>query len=53
MICHWIIHTYGIVSLTEFKNPVFHSILIGLVPIPTLFYILTSKFTDPNKLNVD
>ncbi|XP_074595530.1 JNK1/MAPK8-associated membrane protein [Brevipalpus obovatus] len=43
---HWVLHAYGIISLTKFKNPS-HILLLLIVPLPSLFYILTSKFTDP------
>uniref|UniRef100_A0A1B6KTR5 JNK1/MAPK8-associated membrane protein n=1 Tax=Graphocephala atropunctata TaxID=36148 RepID=A0A1B6KTR5_9HEMI len=45
---HWALHTYGLAAL-----PVFHWSLIGLVPLPAIFYILTARFTDPNKLHTE
>jgi hypothetical protein len=53
ILCHWIIHAYGIISLTELKNPIIHGSLLALVPFPTLFYIITAKYTDPNKLHIE
>ncbi|BES93188.1 Protein of unknown function (DUF766) [Nesidiocoris tenuis] len=50
---HWVVHGYGIVSLTQLGEPVFHTALIGLVPLPALFYIFTARFTDPHKLHTD
>lgn len=50
---HWLLHAYGIIAITELKDPVFHSALIALVPLPAVFYILTARFTDPNKLHAD
>lgn len=48
---HWLLHAYGIIAVTQLTNPVLHGSLLALVPFPTLFYILTSKFTDPSKLH--
>ncbi|XP_019881553.1 JNK1/MAPK8-associated membrane protein [Aethina tumida] len=45
---HWCLHAYGIISITLLTEPLFHSLLLLLVPLPALFYILTAKFTDPN-----
>lgn len=50
---HWILHAYGIIAITQLSRPILHSSLIALVPFPALFYILTSKFTDPSKLHMD
>ncbi|XP_023022504.2 JNK1/MAPK8-associated membrane protein isoform X2 [Leptinotarsa decemlineata] len=46
---HWCLHAYGIVSLTQLSNPHLHPLLILLVPLPAAFYVLTARFTDPNK----
>lgn len=51
LIGHWLLHTYGIIALTELKNPTFHASFIALVPFPALFYILTVKFTNPDYLD--
>nr|BAN20867.1 seven transmembrane protein, putative [Riptortus pedestris] len=48
---HWVMHGYGIISLTQLRDPVLHSSLLCLVPLPALFYIITARFTDPNKLH--
>lgn len=48
---HWLLHAYGIVSITGLKDPVFHGALLTLVPAPAAFYILTSRFTDPMKIH--
>ncbi|XP_069673535.1 JNK1/MAPK8-associated membrane protein isoform X1 [Periplaneta americana] len=50
---HWLLHAYGIIAITQLQDPVFHSALVALVPLPAVFYILTARFTDPNKLHVD
>ena len=44
---HWDLHGYGIVAVTELKQMSLHLFLIGLVPIPALFYILIAMLTDP------
>ncbi|RZF44993.1 hypothetical protein LSTR_LSTR001954 [Laodelphax striatellus] len=53
VIGHWALHAYGIVALTELKDPVFHLTLMALVPLPAIFYILTARFTDPHKVHTD
>lgn len=45
---HWCFHAYGIISITQLTNPMVHSLLLLLVPLPALFYIFTAKFTDPS-----
>lgn len=44
---HWLVHAYGIISLTGFKDLWY----LTLVPAPALFYILTAQFTDPMKIH--
>ncbi|XP_064600207.1 JNK1/MAPK8-associated membrane protein-like [Liolophura sinensis] len=48
---HWMLHAFGIVAVTELRDPGFHSLFIMLVPFPALFYILTVRFTDPDHLD--
>lgn len=50
---HWIVLAYGIIALTVDKGMPHPFILLTLVPLPTVFYILTSRFTDPNKIHND
>lgn len=52
LIGHWALHAYGIVAITELRNLPFHSGLIALAPLPAVFYVLTARFTDPNKLHL-
>ncbi|XP_068152271.1 JNK1/MAPK8-associated membrane protein isoform X1 [Drosophila tropicalis] len=40
---HWLLLAYGIASLN------YHYAFLCLVPFPTLFYILTVRFTDPGE----
>ncbi|KAH9489443.1 hypothetical protein Btru_056385 [Bulinus truncatus] len=44
---HWALHAYGIIAITQLVQPTYQAPLIALVPFPTIFYILTVKFTDP------
>lgn len=53
LVGHWLLHAYGIVSITQFKDPVFHGAFVALVPLPAVFYVLTARFTDPNKVHTD
>lgn len=50
LVCHWLLHAYAIVSITQMTQPLFHSLLLIFIPFPFLFYILTVKFTHPYKL---
>ncbi|XP_061721363.1 JNK1/MAPK8-associated membrane protein [Cydia pomonella] len=49
LIGHWLVHAYGIISLTGLKDLWY----LNLVPAPALFYILTAQFTDPMKIHND
>lgn len=49
---HWCLHAYGIIAVTELKDLTLHLSLIGLVPLPAVFYILTARFTDPARINL-
>jgi hypothetical protein len=53
VLAHWCVHGYGIVSLTQLSQPVFHASLLALVPLPAIFYVITARFTDPHKLHTD
>ena len=47
---HWALHAYGIIAVTELKDVTVHYSLISLVPLPAIFYILTARFTDPERI---
>lgn len=47
IIGHWLLHSLGLIALTHFKHPLRDSLLLLCVPCPTLFYILTARFSDP------
>ena len=42
---HWLLHGFGILSITQLQDTVRDCSLLSLVPTPALFYIVTSKFT--------
>merc|ERR1712059_93826 len=48
---HWGLHAYGILAVTELKKMTLHLSLLGLVPVPAVFYVLTARFTDPARIN--
>ncbi|XP_063222209.1 JNK1/MAPK8-associated membrane protein-like [Bacillus rossius redtenbacheri] len=50
---HWLLHAYGIVSITQLRDPVLHGSLLALVPLPAVFYVLTARYTDPSKVHAD
>lgn len=52
VLIHWLCHAFGIVGITQMTEQV-HYFLLGLVPVPTLFYIITSRLTDPRKVHAD
>ncbi|XP_077999887.1 JNK1/MAPK8-associated membrane protein-like [Glandiceps talaboti] len=47
---HWVVHAYGIISITQLENVILHASLLALVPVPAIFYLLTVRFTDPTKV---
>jgi len=53
LVLHWALHAYGIIAITELRNVPFHAGLIALAPLPAIFYVLTARFTDPNKLHFE
>ena len=52
MLCHWLLHAFSIIALTQLRDPAVHGSLLCLVPFPAIFYILTVKFTDPSGLDI-
>ncbi|CAG7836150.1 unnamed protein product [Allacma fusca] len=50
ILCHWFLHGYGIISITELKNFYRDLWLLSLVPLPALLYIFTVNFSDPAKV---
>ncbi|KAF0310631.1 JNK1/MAPK8-associated membrane protein [Amphibalanus amphitrite] len=47
---HWLLHAYGLVAVTQLSRPLLHSLMLLLVPFPTVFYIITVRFTDPARM---
>jgi len=43
---HWALHAFGILAITQLKSTVRDLAMLALVPVPAIFYIATSKFTD-------
>jgi len=49
--CHWFLHAYGILSITQLTDIRRDLSLLALVPAPAILYILTVNFTDPANIN--
>jgi len=45
---HFLLHMFGIASITRLENQTLHYLLFILAPFPTFFYIFTVRYTDPN-----
>ena len=52
LLLHWGMHAYAIIGITQLHQPTFHGALLCLIPFPAIFYLMTVKFTDPEKLDV-
>nr|XP_034959987.1 JNK1/MAPK8-associated membrane protein isoform X4 [Zootoca vivipara] len=50
---HWLLHAYGIISISKLNNVYQDLPLLALVPAPALFYLLTAKYTDPSRILSD
>ncbi|XP_069494998.1 JNK1/MAPK8-associated membrane protein isoform X2 [Ambystoma mexicanum] len=48
---HWLLHAYGIISISRVEKLERDLPLLALVPAPALFYLLTAKFTDPARIH--
>ena len=51
MLAHWTLHAFGICAITQLNPDYFSAWLLALVPLPTLFYIATARFTDPSNFS--
>ncbi|VVC32704.1 Protein of unknown function DUF766 [Cinara cedri] len=49
---HWICHGFGIVAITQLANPPVDYVLLMLIPLPTIFYIVTTRISEPSKILV-
>lgn len=47
---HWLLHAYGIISISRLDKLDQDLPLLALVPGPALFYIATAKFTEPSRI---
>lgn len=47
---HWLLHAYGIISISRLDKLEQDLPLLVLVPGPALFYIATAKFTEPSRI---
>lgn len=47
---HWMIHAYGIISISRLDKLDQDLPLLALVPGPALFYLITAKFTEPSRI---
>ncbi|XP_053701119.1 JNK1/MAPK8-associated membrane protein [Synchiropus splendidus] len=47
---HWLLHAYGIISISRLDKLDQDLPLLVLVPCPALFYISTAKFTEPSRI---
>ncbi|KAK0130943.1 JNK1/MAPK8-associated membrane protein [Merluccius polli] len=47
---HWMIHAYGIISISRLDKLDQDLPLLALVPGPALFYLMTAKFTEPSRI---
>nr|CAG4648032.1 EOG090X08VB [Moina brachiata]SVE93101.1 EOG090X08VB [Moina brachiata] len=50
---HWVLHGFGLVALTMWVQPQLLATILILVPLPTLLYVVLSRFTDPVKFHND
>ncbi|XP_032355730.1 JNK1/MAPK8-associated membrane protein isoform X1 [Etheostoma spectabile] len=47
---HWLLHAYGIISISRLDKLEQDLPLLALVPGPALFYIATARFTEPSRI---
>ncbi|XP_059374612.1 JNK1/MAPK8-associated membrane protein isoform X1 [Carassius carassius] len=50
LLSHWLLHAYGIISISRLDKLGQDLPLLALVPGPALFYLLTARFTEPNRI---
>jgi len=50
---HWALHAFGVVAVTQLQNLPRDLALLALVPLPTVFYVLTVRWTDPSNFLPD
>ncbi|XP_005986488.1 JNK1/MAPK8-associated membrane protein isoform X1 [Latimeria chalumnae] len=47
---HWLLHAYGIISISRLDKLNQDLPLLALIPTPALFYLLTAKYTEPSRI---
>ena len=47
LIGHWLLHGFGILAITQLKDPDMSLSLLCLTPLPAIFYCFSSRFSDP------
>ncbi|XP_078418863.1 JNK1/MAPK8-associated membrane protein isoform X3 [Cetorhinus maximus] len=47
---HWMLHAYGIISISRLDKLDQDLPLLALVPTPALFYLFTAKYTEPSRI---
>uniref|UniRef100_A0A8B9SN61 JNK1/MAPK8 associated membrane protein n=1 Tax=Anas platyrhynchos TaxID=8839 RepID=A0A8B9SN61_ANAPL len=50
LVSHWLLHAYGIISISKLDKLEQDLPLLALVPAPALFYVLTAKYTEPSRI---
>ena len=50
---HWLLHGFGILAITQLNSPVRDLSFLCLVPLPSLFYMATARFSDPENFISD
>ena len=53
LIGHWLLHAFGILAITEIREPELHLPFLALIPVPALFYIATARFSNPENFISD
>lgn len=51
ILSHWLVHAYGLVAATVDEHGIDAFWTLLLAPLPTMFYIYTARFTDPERLH--
>ncbi|PFX33404.1 JNK1/MAPK8-associated membrane protein-like [Stylophora pistillata] len=49
IMAHWLAHAYGILAVTQLRDPSVHGPMFALVLAPVSFFLLTHSFTEPSK----
>ncbi|XP_046859462.1 JNK1/MAPK8-associated membrane protein-like [Xenia sp. Carnegie-2017] len=49
LLCHWFLHIFSLIAMTQWSQPKVDGLLFLLVFLPSLFYILTVRLSDPRK----